>query len=321
MLIVIAAAVGVCCATVFSADTDFFGLPVTPKPATPKPGAPKSGMPGTPPPVVKTGPLTAEDEIAAAVQRFKEASARQDASEIKLAAPALAAYVKELEKIRDTAQAKGQLDAVTEAEAAVKAAQADDLPPPGKLLAPAFAQARTNYERARGAALHPYAGVRARLNADYDRQIDELIQKFIRTGNLDAVQKAREARRILLTVDALVDGSSTLNVRKDGLYWVNGQYAKPGPTYVDGKKWEARWGKPNQPRGVDKTDIRAISLPSLELKVELVSVTERQGEKGLDERDPIEIKHRGNEIQITIPDYDSGGRWYKLVFREIGNGR
>lgn len=292
------------------AEKDFLGLPVTPKPATPKPVVPAA------PPAVAKIVQTPEDEIAVVVQRYKEGMARQDAEETKAAASTVVAYVKELEKLRDATKAKGQLEALIEAETALKAAQAGEEIPPGKLLAPALAQARANYERAREFALHPYAPARQRLNADYDRMVAELVAKFTRAGNLETAKQAREARRILLTVDTLVDGPSTLNIRKDGLYWVNGGNAKPGPTYVDGKKWEMRWGKPDQARGADKTDTRPITLPSADLKVDLVSLSRERGQTGVEARTAIEIKPHGNELQITIPDPEAGPRWYKLTFRE-----
>jgi hypothetical protein len=131
----------------------------------------------------------------------------------------------------------------------------------------------------------------------------------------------RDEGRIVLTVEALVDGPSTLYVRKDGLLWVNGGNAKPGlseePTYVDDKPWLPKWGDPERKRGADRTDVFSITLPSLDLKVDLVSNMEKRGAEGIDtSRRPIDAKRRGNEIIILIPDPEPGARWYKIVFRD-----
>jgi hypothetical protein len=257
-----------------------------------------------------------DDELAAIRERFTVAMTKQDETETRAQAPSKAAYLKELEKLRDMSKARSQLDALIEAEAALKAAATDAEPPPAKLLKAQLLQARASWDRASEAAIRAFAPARARLGADYDREIADLEQRYTRSGNVDAARKVRDARRIQLTVDANVDGPSTLFVRKDGLYWVNGGNAKPGATYVNGKKWLPRWGKPDQERGADKTDSYPLAMSSLDLKVDLIALTRDRGQEGLEQRTPIDVKQNATEIQISIPDPESGQRWYKLIFRK-----
>ena len=256
-----------------------------------------------------------EGEIASVVDRFKEAMDRQEATEGKAAGPAKAAFIKELDRLLVQSQSKSDLDAMAEAQAALKAVQDGGSPPRGKVLAAAFSQAEGNYERSRELALRIYAPARQKLEADYDRTIAALMQKFIRAGNIEAAKKAREARRALLTVDAWVDGPSTLVIRKDGCYWVNGGNGKPYQTFIDGRSWAMRWTKPDKPRGEDKSDARPLQLPTIDLSSELVSVSSARGGTGIDQRTPLEFKPHGNELHIVIPDPEPGARWYKLRFR------
>ena len=257
-----------------------------------------------------------DDEVSAVVARYKEAVSRQDADEAKAEGPSKAAYIRDLEKIRDDCKSRGQLTGQIEAEAVLKAVMEGAEPPSGKVLKSALGQARTNYERARDSSLRLLTVARTRLQTDYDRSILDLEQKYTRAGNLKAALEAREARRPLLTIESHVDGPSTLCVRKDGLYWINGGNAKPDTTYVNGKKWMPRWGKPDQERGTDKTDLLSITLPTLELKAEVVAISREKGGEGMERRTPIDVKQYGSEIQIAVPDPEPGARWYRLVFRQ-----
>lgn len=303
----------ICGAAAFGAE-DFFGLPTQKPKPTPNTSTTVPAIPALPGPNAAVPSGT--DDLATVVRNFNQAIARQEADEARASASARAAYLKELERLRDTAKIKGQLDALLEAEAALKAAQDGTDAPAGKLLAPALAQAKTTYERARNAAIQPYLAARQRINTNYDRAIADLLVKLTRAGDVEAAKAVREARRILLTVDALVDGPSTLHIRKDGLFWVNGGNGKPGPTYIDGSRWEHRWGKPDQRRGPDKTDVRSVSLPSTDLKMGLLAARRERENQGITPRPPIEVNQRGNDLEITIPDPEAGPMWYKLVFRE-----
>lgn len=256
------------------------------------------------------------DEIAALQTRLKEAAAKLDAEEEKADAPAKAAYLKELEKIRDAAKAKAQLDALIEAEGTIKSITDGTEAPKPKLLAAALSAARANYDKAHEFAIRQGEVERAKLGADYDKAIAALEVRFTQAGDIEAAKAAREAHRILLTVDAKVDGPSTLFVRKDGLYWVNGNNGKPGPVYVDGRRWDPRWTKPDQDRGQDRSDVFRIPLmPTTNLKINLVAVRDHREDEIIDHRTPIDVKFLGTEIRILIPDPESGTRWYKFVFK------
>ena len=125
---------------------------------------------------------------------------------------------------------------------------------------------------------------------------------------------------IVLTVEAYVDGPSTLYVRKDGVMWVNGGNAKPGlnrePTYVNGKEWMPKWATPTQERGADRSDLFPLPLQSFDLQASLVSNMKERGAEQVDpSRKQIEIRRRQTDLEIIIPDPEPGQRWYKIVFR------
>ena len=128
--------------------------------------------------------------------------------------------------------------------------------------------------------------------------------------------------RVILTIEALVDGPSTLRIGRDRIYWINGGNAKPGywvnePTYINGDAWTPKWGQPDKGRGVDRSDNRAVALPTLDLQGELVSNQPTRGVDRIDSsRTPVNIKRSGEEIVVTIPDPEPGARWYKVLFRE-----
>ena len=252
-----------------------------------------------------------EAELASLVDKYKEATARQDAADAKTTAPAKSAMIKELDRILVQSQSKGDLDAMSEAKAALKAAQNGEDIPTGKMLASALTQIQTNYERSCESALRLSSPMRQKLDSEYDRGIEASIQKFARAGNVEAAKAARDARRILLTVDALVDGPSTLVIRKDGCYWINGGNGKPLHTYIDGK----RWGKPEKTRGDDKTAIRPLSLVSVDLQLKLISVGNERRAGGIQPRTAVESKLKGNDYHINIPDPEPGPMWYKFELR------
>lgn len=131
---------------------------------------------------------------------------------------------------------------------------------------------------------------------------------------------AINAMPIVLTVEAFVDGPSTLYVRKDGVMWVNGGNAKPGlnrePTYVNGQRWMPKWAAAAQERGPDRSDLFPLMLQSLDLQVSLVSNMKERGMEQIDpSRKQIEIRKRQIDFEIVIPDPEPGQRWYKVVFR------
>jgi hypothetical protein len=87
----------------------------------------------------------------------------------------------------------------------------------------------------------------------------EMFRPYVAPGGAQALVGAVQE---LMAIEGFVDGPSTLHIRKDGIYWENGQNAKPGlmkePTYVNGKEWMPKWTNAAQERG----SIARISSPS-----------------------------------------------------------
>lgn len=125
-----------------------------------------------------------------------------------------------------------------------------------------------------------------------------------------------------VTVEALVDGPSALHVTPTSIYWVNGENAKPGrwlmqnePTYINGKPWKPKWQLPKMSREDDISDKYAILVGTTNLELELISVTKKRKETGIEERTPITLREEDNEMVITIPDPEPEARWYKFILR------
>ncbi len=134
------------------------------------------------------------DEVNAVVARFKAEFGALAISEETTAAPVKATYVRELERLRDSAKTRGDLNAVLDFEAAIAAAGRDAEPLPAKVAAPALKVARATYDRNLQQALRLLEPKRTRLEADYSRTMTELEQRYTRGGNLEAAKLAREAR-------------------------------------------------------------------------------------------------------------------------------
>ena len=120
-------------------------------------------------------------------------------------------------------------------------------------------------------------------------------------------------------VEALIDGDSKLHIKPTGIYWENGEAAKPGhhdgqnePTYVNGKPWQPVWANPDEEKGYDKSDLFALPIGQIDLDFKLVAVTERRGETGIDERSPVTMRTENGEQILLIPDEEDGDRWYTI---------
>ncbi len=131
-----------------------------------------------------------------------------------------------------------------------------------------------------------------------------------------------------LVVEAIVDGPGYFHVRPEGVYWESGHAAKPGkwngrnePTYVNGTAWMPRWGKSREDRGKDRTELYRVGLGSVDLEFELLAVTKKQGESGIEKRTEVASKVEGNEFIVTIPDPEPEARWYKFVIRKRAKGQ
>lgn len=135
-----------------------------------------------------------------------------------------------------------------------------------------------------------------------------------------APANAPGALPLVLTVEALVDGNSTLVIRPNGIQWVNGPVSKPGllkePTLVNGKEWMPKWSQSTQERGFDRSDVFPITLDTLDLSVELISNAKERGANAVDpSRTPIQVNKKTGQIEIVIPDPESGQRWYSIGLR------
>ena len=123
-----------------------------------------------------------------------------------------------------------------------------------------------------------------------------------------------------LTIKAWVDGPSELRIKKNGIYWKNGENAKPGrqsrlnePTYINGKPWVPHWKKQHEDRGRDKSDTLAMDIPSLDFDFKLVAVAEKFDGTGVEQRSSITVYMKDFELAISIPDLEPGTRWYTFT--------
>jgi hypothetical protein len=144
-----------------------------------------------------SGQQTPQAELAATLENFKQAFARQDAAEVKAVAPVKAAYLQDLARIRDNFKSKGDLDALVDAEAALKAAQDETPAPPAKKAGALLNQARVKFDKDRETAIRTYASGRPRIEADFERSMTALEQKYTRAGNLEAAGQVRDAKSSL----------------------------------------------------------------------------------------------------------------------------
>lgn len=134
-----------------------------------------------------------------------------------------------------------------------------------------------------------------------------------------AMPAAQEMRTV--TVEGLIDGDSELHIRTNGLQWVqkSGSASKPGrhgnqnePTFVNGRQWLPKWGKPSA-TGADQSDLFPLKLtPEAKYLVEVVAIGSRRGANTLEGRDEIQVATRDGVGVITIPDGQTGSKWYRL---------
>jgi hypothetical protein len=145
------------------------------------------------------------DEVNAVVTRFKTEFDALAAVEDTSLAPARAAYMKEIERLRDATKAKGDLATALELEAALHTSPENTEAPPAKAVGGALAAARANYERSKVQALRLTEPKRTRLEADFGRALTDLEQRFTRGGKLEAARSARDAKLAIpgVTVDVL----------------------------------------------------------------------------------------------------------------------
>lgn len=140
----------------------------------------------------------------------------------------------------------------------------------------------------------------------------------------DAAKVAATAAGVVyeVVVEALIDGSTTLHLTPDGLYWKSHGAAKPGlhnnhnePTYVNKRPWMPRWSLPGD-RDADTSDTFPLNIGAdLDLHAEVVACADQPGTDQLEERDPIRSKVEGGEFVVDIPDGRPGSKWYRIRIR------
>lgn len=124
----------------------------------------------------------------------------------------------------------------------------------------------------------------------------------------------------IVVIETLIDGSSELRVKRNGIYWINGGNAKPGrhdgqeePTYVNGKSWRPNWRESEKDRGVDRSATKSVDgIDPAKTDFKLVMVGFARDSLGIEKRDEIEVNRKGEELSIVIPDSQSGSRWYRF---------
>lgn len=122
-----------------------------------------------------------------------------------------------------------------------------------------------------------------------------------------------------LVVEAFVDGSSEFWVTPKGVFWKSLRVAKPGrhgganePTWINGRKWMPKWGKPGEERGFDETKPYPLPVGKLDFKLKLLAVGTKKGCQGIERRDPVSLRTRRGALVVSIPDHRSGSRWYRF---------
>ena len=124
-------------------------------------------------------------------------------------------------------------------------------------------------------------------------------------------------------VEALIDGNSELRAKKNGIYWINAEDAKPGkhgganfPTYVNGQPWHPVWANARKERGHDKSSLHSMVLEPDKMEFTLLTVSAARGGTGIEKRDEVKVTQAGEELSVFIPDTQSGARWYKFALRK-----
>jgi hypothetical protein len=188
----------------------------------------------------------AQNEVDAIVARFKREFDGLAVKEASAIAPLKSSYIKDLERLRDTAKSKGDLATVLDINAAIEAEQSGNPAPKPKVAATALNAARTTYETHVNDALGLHKPQRQRLEADFIRSLEELQTRFTRSGNMEAAKAARAAKLSIpgVTVDILPDMIGE-HVIKENMYVV---------TSGAGLKTEARFSPPIEITYVFKTE-------------------------------------------------------------------
>jgi len=165
--------------------------------------------------------------------------------------------------------------------------------------------------------------VRGRVAALYAEALPSLtdLERVRAESRVRAVVDADAGRRPMdeFVVEAWIDGESELHITRSGIYWRENGAVKPGlqdglnaPTYVNGKAWMPKWKNPKTNNGNDQSDLLRLPLGKLGFDLQVLAVTRERNADGIDPRDPVTIHSAAAEQIVSIPDTQSGARWYRI---------
>jgi hypothetical protein len=195
----------------------------------------------------------------------------------------------------------------------------------------AISQARKAYQQAVIAAERQCAADYQAAAANAMKVGNAELVAALAAGKKEAEKRVEEASGRLsaqtcreLVVKAFIDGNAHLYVSDRGIYWKQGDASKPGmhggskePTIINGNRWFPNWGG-HAERGPDTSDFYKLTLSSLEaLQLEVVAVSIRFDGSGVERRDAVTLKKIGDEHVVSIPDSQSGARWYTLKLTPV----
>ncbi len=266
------------------------------------------------------------------MQEFQE---RRDDGVSRLAA----GYAAQLEPIKQRVMTQGSLASANALDAAIRALQsrsgvaaekAEPVEVPEGLPAEVMNLLKEHAMRERAAL--------AALAQQYRGQLEQSKAQFLRQGNLEAANAAAAAAEKLaalttspiqggsvatapepITIEAYIDGNTSLHVGKNGLHWVTrGNVAKPGlhegsdfPTYINKKRWIPQWQSTGS-RGTDVSGAYALATAAPNLKIENIKVSKERYGRHEEGRTPVKAFVKDDQFVVEIADPESGARWYSF---------
>lgn len=136
------------------------------------------------------------EQIKVMQDRYELEFVQLDAAETAALAPVLATYVKELGRLKGSAQAVGDLKAVLEFDELIAAVNAGTANEPVEAASPTLRTAFASYQRSRAAALRPFVTKRQKLEESYAQALTALEKRYTRNGQIEAAKLARDAKAV-----------------------------------------------------------------------------------------------------------------------------
>lgn len=264
------------------------------------------------------------------LQEFQE---RRDDGVSRLAA----GYAAQMQPIKQRVMAQGSLTGANALDAVIRALQsrsgaaaekAEPVEVPEGLPAEGVNLLKEHATRERAAL--------ATLAQQYRGQLEQSKAQFLRQGNLEAANAAAAAAEKLvvltsppadasataqepITIEAYIDGNTSLHVGKNGLHWVTrGNVAKPGlhegsnfPTYVNKKRWVPQWQTAGS-RGTDASAAYDLATAAPDLKIENIKVSKERFGRHEEGRTPVKAFVKDDQFVVEIADPEYGARWYSF---------